>query len=54
MHLQCGLEVNTSIQSDESLESSVAVISDHFRCPEQLLSFSVRKDLSAEASWFRL
>jgi hypothetical protein len=53
-HLQCGLEVNTSIQSDESLESSVAVISDHFRCPEQLLSFSLRKDLSAEASWFRL
>lgn len=53
-HLQCGLEVNTSIQSDESLESSAAVISDHFRCPEQLLSFSLRKDLSTEASWFRL
>ena len=46
--------MNTSIQSDESLESSVAVISDHFRCPEQSLSFSVRKDLSAEASWFGL
>ena len=30
------------------------MISDHFRCPEELLRFSLRNDLSSEASWFRL
>jgi hypothetical protein len=46
--------VNTSIQNDESVDSPVTVISDHFRCPEEFLSFAQRRDLSTEASWFRL
>jgi hypothetical protein len=46
--------VNSFSQSDKSADLAVEVISDHFRCPAELLSFSQRTDLSSEASWFRL